>query len=156
MVYQNNCFYYCAVLWHAHFTHLFTDDFSRQMLLGQAIEPVLRSVLKTGASQKKQILMKLWSQWSNTTQHIHLLDNIYRINGKSSAVVNIFQMTAQWVPKATNMLPLILLSPDALLRVAVAHLLQNTNKCLFLGRLTAGTWKPEEAAAKPFSYTRGS
>lgn len=91
------------------------------------------------------------------TQHIHLLDNIYRINGKSSAVINIFfQMTVHWVPKATNMLPLILLSPDALLGIAVAHLLQNTNKYLFLGRLTAGTWRPEGAAAKPFSYRRGS
>lgn len=48
------------------------------------------------------------------TYHIYLLDYIYKRNGKSSAVTNInFQMTAPWVPKATNMLPLILFSIDA-------------------------------------------
>lgn len=61
-------------------------------------------------------------------------------------------MSAQWVPAATNTLQLILFSTDALLGAAVAHLQQGTNKCFLLGTLTAGTWRPEVAAAELFCY----
>lgn len=64
-------------------------------------------------------------------------------------------MSAQQVPEATNMLWLILFSIDALLAAAVAHLLQSTNKCFLLGTLTAGTWRPEVAAAELLCYRWG-
>lgn len=85
------------------------------MLLGQANEPLLRSVLKTGVSQKKQLLMKLTVEPLMRYNITNLLDHIYKRNGNSSAVTNIiFQMTAQWVPKATNILLLILFHIDTL------------------------------------------
>lgn len=94
--------------------------------------------------------MRIW-------HNIYLLDHIYKKTRKSSAVTSIiFWMSAQWVPEATNMLWLILFSIDVLLAAAVAHLLQSTNKCFLLGTLTAGTWKPEVAAAELFCYRWGS
>lgn len=63
------------------------------------------------------------------TQHIYLGDHIFQRHEKSSAVTNItFQMAAQWVLKATKMLPSVLSGTDTLLRVAAARLLQNTNE----------------------------
>lgn len=127
MVHQNNCLYHGAVLWHGHFPCPFTDDSSRQMLPGQ-VKDLSRWVLDRRVTEKATADETNCGAsnkiWHNT--FIYLLAHIYKRNGKSSAVTNIiFQMTAQWVPKATNMLPLILFSIDALLSVAVAHLLQN-------------------------------